>query len=56
MRKTIEENPDTPLRLLALFYLTQITDETFDVEPPHDWIPVTPDMFVEESVETAHAN
>jgi tetratricopeptide (TPR) repeat protein len=56
LRKTIEENPDTPLRLLALFYLTQITDETFDVEPPHDWIPVTPDMFVEESVETAHAN
>jgi hypothetical protein len=53
LRRTIEENPDTPLRRITLFYLKQLTDEEFDPQPPLDWIPITPDMFESEPVETA---
>jgi hypothetical protein len=48
LQKTIDENPDTPLRRLTLFYLAQITDEKYDIEPPSDWIPISPEMFAPE--------
>lgn len=53
LRRTIEENPNTPMRSITLFYLTQLTDEKFDLQPPSDWIPITPDMFESEAIETA---
>lgn len=48
LETTVDENPDTPLRRLVLFYLSQLTGETYDVRPPSDWIPVSPDMFASD--------
>ena len=38
-------DPDSALRPLVAFYLTQITDQEIDAISPSERIPVSPDMF-----------
>ena len=49
-RETVEQNPETPFRLLIAFYLNQISGEQIDLEPPSDWIPIDSKMFESEQV------
>ncbi|WLD11452.1 tetratricopeptide repeat protein [Planctellipticum variicoloris] len=48
-RSVLDRAPDSPARPLLRFYWYCLTDEILDVEPPHDWIPITRDTFAAES-------
>ncbi len=47
-RKVLEADPNTQFATLVQFYLYLLTDEIIDVEPDHEKIPVSPDMFAPE--------
>lgn len=45
LQRVLDTDPETPLRPLVRFYLYMISDELIDLEPPSDWIPVSPELF-----------
>ena len=49
MTSILANDPETSLRPLIRFYLFQATGERVDHRPPSDWIPVSSDMFADES-------
>ena len=46
LETSLELEPDTMMRPIIAFYLTQITDKLVDAISPNDMIPVSPDMFL----------
>lgn len=48
-RSALDRAPGLPARPLLRFYWYCLTDEYLDIEPPQDWIPITPDLFVPET-------
>ncbi len=48
-RSALDRFPASPARPLLRFYWYCLTDEFLDLEPPQDWIPIAPDLFVPET-------
>jgi len=44
----LKKAPDNAYRPLYLWYWFCMTGEELDLEPPADWIPISPDMFSDE--------
>jgi tetratricopeptide (TPR) repeat protein len=45
IRRALQRAPASPLRPLLRLYLFCLTEETIDLEPPADWIPLPADVF-----------
>ncbi len=51
-----EGHPEFSMRSLVVFYLTLITGEQYEIEPPSAWIPVWGDMFSPDEEEDDSKN
>lgn len=48
-------HPEFSMRALVVLYLTLITDQQFEMEPPSQWIPIWEEMFAPDEPEPADA-
>jgi tetratricopeptide (TPR) repeat protein len=48
LRAALDRAPNTAVRSLYRVYWFCLTNELPDAEPPHDWIPITQDLFATE--------
>lgn len=46
LEEILNEHPEYSLRSLVVLYLSMMTGEEYEVEPPSAWIPIWGDMFV----------
>ncbi len=51
----LDGHPEFSMRSLVVFYLTLITGEKYEMEPPSSWIPIWGDMFAPDEEEESQS-